>query len=141
MTLAGALSGSSLLTKTGSGLIAITGTGSLSGATTVTEGTLKVNGSIASSGVIVQAGASSPAVAPWERSRSSPAARSLLRAGRRLDALPPEPLNHRGIVRPAINRCSGFRRFATLHFKREAVVRRAVSVAGPHRFRPFAERT
>lgn len=57
MTLAGALSGSSPLTKTGSGLLAITGTGSFSGATTVTEGTLKVNGSIASSGVTVQSGA------------------------------------------------------------------------------------
>jgi len=57
MTLAGALSGSSPLTKSGSGLLAITGTGSLSGATTVTAGTLKLNGSIAPSGVTVQAGA------------------------------------------------------------------------------------
>jgi fibronectin-binding autotransporter adhesin len=58
LTLAGALSGSGVvLAKTGGGLLAITGTGGFSGETTVTEGTLKVNGSIASSGVTVQSGA------------------------------------------------------------------------------------
>ncbi len=53
----GAVNGSSSLSKTGAGTLAITGTGNLSGATTVETGTLVVNGSIASSDVTVQSGA------------------------------------------------------------------------------------
>jgi autotransporter-associated beta strand protein len=57
LTLDGALSGSNTLTKSGLGELLVTGTGGLSGATTVVAGTLRVNGSIASSAVTVQSGA------------------------------------------------------------------------------------
>lgn len=53
LTLGGALSGANTLTKAGVGELLITGTGGLSGATTVSAGTLRVNGSIASSAVSV----------------------------------------------------------------------------------------
>jgi hypothetical protein len=52
----GAVNGSQSLTQTGAGTLSITGTGDLSGATTVTGGTLQVNGSIANSAVTVQSG-------------------------------------------------------------------------------------
>jgi len=57
LTLDGVLSGSNALTKSGLGELLVTGTGSLSGATTVAAGTLRVNGSIASSAVTVNSGA------------------------------------------------------------------------------------
>ncbi|MGA0038532.1 MAG: beta strand repeat-containing protein, partial [Pirellulales bacterium] len=57
LTLSGAVSGANALSKTGAGTLEITGTGTLSGATTVSDGTLRVNGSIASSDVTVQSGA------------------------------------------------------------------------------------
>ena len=57
LTIGGALNGTQNLQKTGVGTLSITGTGNLSGNTTVTAGTLQVNGSIASSDVTVQDGA------------------------------------------------------------------------------------
>jgi len=56
LTLSGGLNGSGNLTKTGTGILAITGTGNLSGSTTVSAGLLRVNGSIASSAIAVNAG-------------------------------------------------------------------------------------
>lgn len=57
LTFSGGLSGTSQLSKTGAGELVISGTGSLSGATTVSAGVLRVNGSIADSEVTVQSGA------------------------------------------------------------------------------------
>lgn len=57
LTLSGAVSGASALSKTGAGTLEITNTGTLSGATTVSGGMLRVNGAVASSDVTVQSGA------------------------------------------------------------------------------------
>ncbi|MFM8415051.1 MAG: beta strand repeat-containing protein, partial [Planctomycetota bacterium] len=57
LTIGGALTGSNALTKAGAGELLITSAGGLSGATTVSAGTLRVNGSIASSPVTVASGA------------------------------------------------------------------------------------
>ena len=57
LTMAGAVSGSQNITKTGSGELAITGNGSLTGATSVAAGILRVNGAIADSPVAVAVGA------------------------------------------------------------------------------------
>jgi autotransporter-associated beta strand protein len=52
-----AVNGTNALDKTGTGTLSITGSGNLSGDTTVSAGTLNVNGSIASSDVTVESGA------------------------------------------------------------------------------------
>lgn len=57
LTLGGALSGTSGLVKAGLGELLVTGSGSLSGATTVAAGTLRVNGSIGSGALTVESGA------------------------------------------------------------------------------------
>ena len=57
-TFANAINGSGSFTKQGAGRLNVTGTGSLSGATTVAAGTLAVNGSLANSAITVQSGAS-----------------------------------------------------------------------------------
>jgi autotransporter-associated beta strand protein len=56
-TYTGAISGAGTLTQKGGGDITLTGTGSFSGATTISSGILTVNGSLASSAVAVHAGA------------------------------------------------------------------------------------
>ena len=56
LVLSGALNGSGKLTKEGAGILSITGTGNLSGTSTVSAGLLKVNGSIADSAVTVNDG-------------------------------------------------------------------------------------
>lgn len=53
-TMANAINGTGTLTKTGAGALNYTGTGSLSGPTTVAQGTLAVNGSLANSAVRVR---------------------------------------------------------------------------------------
>ncbi len=55
---ANAINGTGSFTKTGAGRLSYTGTGGLSGPTTVAAGLLSVNGSLASSAVTVQTGAS-----------------------------------------------------------------------------------
>ena len=55
---ANAINGSGSFTKLGAGRLNVTGTGSLSGATTAAAGTLAVNGSLANSAITVQNGAS-----------------------------------------------------------------------------------
>jgi fibronectin-binding autotransporter adhesin len=57
-TLAGAMSGSGALIKRGLGRLDLSGTNTYTGATTVSAGELNVNGSIASSAVTVESGAS-----------------------------------------------------------------------------------
>ena len=57
-TLAGVISGTGTLTKTGAGALTLTGVNTFSGTTTVSGGRLNVTGSLASSEVIVQSGAS-----------------------------------------------------------------------------------
>ena len=52
-TYSGAISGTGSLTKSGSGMLILTGTSGLSGATTVTTGELKLNGNLAASAVTV----------------------------------------------------------------------------------------
>jgi autotransporter-associated beta strand protein len=56
-TFGGAISGTGSLTKTGAGLLNLTGTSSFSGTTTVAAGRMAVNGSLATSDVEVQSGA------------------------------------------------------------------------------------
>ncbi|HZF82796.1 MAG TPA: autotransporter domain-containing protein [Burkholderiaceae bacterium] len=56
-TMTNVINGTGTLTKTGSGTLNYVGTGSLSGATTVAQGTLAVNGSLANSAVSVASGA------------------------------------------------------------------------------------
>lgn len=57
LNVSGALTGSSAFTKSGAGHLVVDGTGSLTGATTVSAGLLTVNGSIADSDVTVASGA------------------------------------------------------------------------------------
>lgn len=57
LNVSGALTGASAFTKSGAGHLVVTGTGTLSGATTVSAGLLTVNGSIADSDVTVASGA------------------------------------------------------------------------------------
>jgi outer membrane autotransporter protein len=56
-TLSGAIDGTGALVKTGSGRLNYTGVGTLSGPTTVADGRLAVNGSLASSAITVGSGA------------------------------------------------------------------------------------
>ncbi|MBU3665816.1 MAG: hypothetical protein FGM15_08080 [Chthoniobacterales bacterium] len=56
-TYAGAMSGAGSLVKTGAAFLQVTGTNSFSGQTTVSSGGLEVDGSLASSAVVVQNGA------------------------------------------------------------------------------------
>lgn len=56
LSLSGGLNGSGKLTKEGAGILSVTGTGNLTGDTTVSAGLLRVNGSIADSAIAVNSG-------------------------------------------------------------------------------------